>query len=364
MRDRVNRLFGQLKAPADCILFYNSVNPHLDLSFFYVTDLAAGLFEGCAALAFPDGTLEILSSPLEAETARTSPQAGVETFRSKDEFHELLRRKLGDRQRIGLNFHELTHEGFLGLQKALPGADFVDVSDAVRRARGIKDAREVEKLREAGRIGSRVAEAIPGLLREGMTELELAGEIEYQLSKFGGAGRSFDTIVAFGPHGAEPHYAPQSTRLNSPTSMVCDFGALHKHYCSDITRSFAWGSPDRRLKEIHQIVEAAQQEALATLRPGVPAKEVHGAAQRVIDASPYKGLFTHGLGHSIGLAVHDGFSMNARSEEPLEVGMCLTVEPGIYVLGLGGVRIEDDVLITEKGYEFLTTAPRGYLEVG
>jgi Xaa-Pro aminopeptidase len=146
-------------------------------------------------------------------------------------------------------------------------------------------------------------------------------------------------------------------------SIVTDFGALYRRYASDITRSFRFGSNDPELKRVHETVEAAQQAALAIIRPGVPAKDVHLAAQEVIDRSPWKGRFTHGLGHSIGLAVHDGFSMNHRVDDPLEEGMTITVEPGIYLPGHGGVRIEDDIVVTKDGYRFLTTAPRGYLEV-
>ena len=118
------------------------------------------------------------------------------------------------------------------------------------------------------------------------------------------------------------------------------------------------------MKAVHECVEAAQKAALDVLRPGVPGKEVHQAAERVIDASPWKGRFTHGLGHALGLAVHDGGpGLAPNSDDLLEVGMVVTVEPGIYLPGKGGVRIEDDVVLTKNGYEFLTTAPRGYVEV-
>jgi len=146
--------------------------------------------------------------------------------------------------------------------------------------------------------------------------------------------------------------------------MVCDFGARYRRYACDITRSFHFGPRDDELKAVHECVEEAQQAALAVLRPGIAGKEVHQAAERVIDASPWKGRFTHGLGHALGLAVHDqGPGLAPTSDELLEVGMVVTVEPGIYLPGKGGVRIEDDVVITKNGYEFLTTAPRGYVEV-
>lgn len=365
MRERVKGIFSRIGRPVDAAVFVNSVEPHLDKSFFYVTDVPSGLFEGCAAIAFPDGEVQLCTSELEAESAQAGTEVKVRTFTTRDEQTELLKKELGKARSIGLNFHELTHENFLSLQKNLPKAEFVDISEAVAKTRDIKDAREIEKLRVAGRIGSKCAEAIPSMLKLGMTELELAGEMEYKMNLLGAAGRSFDTIVAFGPHGAEPHFSPTTTKLEKGMTMVCDFGALYQRYCSDITRSFAFGKPPADRKAIHDKVREAQQAALDVIKAGVSAKAVDAAARKVIDSSPWKGKFIHGLGHSIGLAVHDGgLGVSMRVDAPLQAGMCITVEPGIYIPGQGGVRIEDDVLVTEKGYEFLTTAPREYIEVG
>ncbi len=139
-----------------------------------------------------------------------------------------------------------------------------------------------------------------------MTELELAAEMEYRMNKYGANGRSFSTIVGFGPHSAEPHYQAGDAKLTPGVSMVCDFGAYYRRYACDITRSFHFGRRDEELKQVHDAVEAAQQAALALLRPGVPGKDVHQAAENVINATKWKGRFNHGLGHALGLAVHDG----------------------------------------------------------
>ena len=196
-----------------------------------------------------------------------------------------------------------------------------------------------------------------------MTELELAAQMEYRMNLHGASGRSFATIVAFGPHAAEPHYSPGEARLQPGQSIVCDFGAIYRRYVSDITRSFHFGPRDEEMKAVHDTVEAAQKSALDAIRPGVPAREVHLAAENVINASRWKGRLTHGVGHSIGLAVHDGWAYGPKADDLIEVGMAFTVEPGIYLPGKGGVRIEDDIVVTKTGYEFLTTAPRSYLEV-
>ncbi len=250
------------------------------------------------------------------------------------------------------------------LTETLPGAKFVNARSGIQKARAVKDAGEVEKIRTAAEIGSKVGRKIPTLLRTGITELELAAEMEYAMNQLGANGCSFSTIVGFGAHSAEPHYSPDATPLRPGQSIVCDFGAWHRRYACDITRSFRFGPRDDEMKAVHECVEAAQKAALAVLRPGISGKEVHQAAEAVVAASPWKGRFTHGLGHALGLAVHDGGpGLAPNVDDLLEAGMVVTVEPGIYLPGKGGVRIEDDVVITKTGYEFLTTAPRGYVEV-
>ncbi len=367
MKARVEKLFGFTNPAPDAIVFANSVDPHLDGAFFWIFDVPSGLFEGSIAIAHPDGEVDVWSSVLEAETARSAakndPHVRIHEFRSASDADEELKKHLGSSGTIGLHHAEITHATYERLTKVLPGASWIDVSAPVRKARMTKDAVEIERLAKAGEIGSKVAKEIPALLKEGVVELSVATEMNYRMMHHGASGPSFSTIVGFGPNSAEPHYFAGNRKLRSGDSIVCDFGAYYERYASDITRSFHFGRRDDELKAVHDKVEEAQQAALALIRPGVAAKELHLAAQRVIDASPWKGRFTHGLGHSIGLRVHDGWGMNDRTEDLLEEGMVMTVEPGIYLPGRGGVRIEDDVLVTKTGYRFLTTAPRGYHEV-
>jgi Xaa-Pro dipeptidase len=366
MKSRVQKIFARLDPKPDVLLLANATDPHLDQSFFYLFDVASGLFEGSAAIAHSDGELEVLSSPLEAESAhlaaKKDPHVKVHVV-TREETDSKVAEIVGNPGAVALHYRELTHEWFVRFEKLFPHAKWVDASPAIRRARVTKEAGELERIQKAADIGSAVGREIPSVLRAGMTELELAAEMEHRMNKHGASGRSFATIVAFGAHSAEPHYQPGSARLKSGDSVVCDFGAVHQRYVSDITRSFHYGARDDEMKRVHETVEAAQQAALAAIRPGVPGKEVHFAAERVINASPWKGRLTHGVGHSIGLAVHDGWSYGPTVEEPLEEGMAITVEPGIYLPGKGGVRIEDDIVVTKTGYKFLTTAPRTYLEV-
>ncbi|HYB63616.1 MAG TPA: aminopeptidase P family protein [Thermoplasmata archaeon] len=369
MKDRVRKVFQQLDASVDALVIANSVDPHLDQSFFYLFDVPSGLFEGSVAIARRTGELDVITSPLEAESAveaaKHDPSVHVHSVErvGGDRTDPEVAGLLGGAKTIGLNYAELTHNWYTRLDKLLPGTQWVDASAAIRTARATKDAAEIERLRKAAEIGSKVGSEIPSILRKGMTELELAAEIEYRMNRYGASGRSFSTIVAFGPHGAEPHYQPGATRLEPGVSIVCDYGAFYRRYASDITRSFRFGPADPEMRRVHETVERAQQAALDTIRPGVAAKEVHLAAAKVIDDSPFKGRLIHGVGHSIGLAVHDGWHYGPKVDDPLEEKMVFTVEPGIYLPGKGGVRIEDDVVVTKNGYEFLSTTPRGYLEV-
>ncbi|MGP8071655.1 MAG: M24 family metallopeptidase [Thermoplasmata archaeon] len=367
MKARVEKVFANLEPKPDVVVLANSVDPHIDGSFFYLFGVPSGLFEGSFAVAHPDGSLDVASSPLEAESAQLAakhdPHVTVHVV-GRNEGIKLLQKLVPGGATVGLNYRELTHSWFNQLTDSLPGAKFVDAGVGIQKARAVKDASEVEKIRMAAEIGSKVGREIPGWLRTGITELELAAQMEYSMNKLGANGSSFSTIVGFGAHSAEPHYSPDGTPLRPGQSIVCDFGARYRRYVCDITRSFRFGPRDDEMKAVHECVEAAQKAALDVLRPGIPGKEVHQAAERVIDASPWKGRFTHGLGHALGLAVHDGGpGLAPNSDDLLEVGMVVTVEPGIYLPGKGGVRIEDDVVLTKNGYEFLTTAPRGYVEV-
>jgi Xaa-Pro dipeptidase len=364
MRERVKRIFKCLESPVDVILIANSTEPHLDMTFFYVTGIPGGLFEGSVAALYPDGSSTILTSDLEAESARGAKDSRVVVISKRDQMKAEIEKLVKGKKSVGANYREMTHEMYLSLAKYAPKRRLIDISKAVADARQVKDKVEIERIREACRIGSLTAKKIPDMLHEGMTELELAAEMEYSMGKLGSNGPSFKTIVGFGAHGAEPHYEPARFKLKKGMTMVCDFGALYQRYCSDITRSFAFGHPPKELRVMHETVEKAQKAAFDMIRPGVKGSDVHLAAQAVIDATKWKGLFIHGLGHSLGLAVHDGsLGLSPRSEFVLEPGMVVTVEPGIYVHGVGGVRIEDDVVVTKNGFEMLTNAPRGYIEV-
>ncbi len=360
MRSRVHRIFQNVPEGIDAVVLHNATDAHVDQSFFYATDLVSGgTFERAVAVAHRDGSLDILAPSLEETSARRAPEASVSVYQKLDDRKAWLTKTLGGATRIGVNMPELVTSDYLALKATLPNAELVDVSSAVANARAVKDSKELARIRKACEIVSEVADEIPGLLRDGMREYELSAEIAYAMQKRGASGPSFDTIVAFGVGSAEPHYHPGDVPLGKSQFVLCDFGARYHKYASDLTRTWIRGPETKELRAIYDTVLAAEEAAIATVRAGVKGADVHLAADAVIDASPWKGRFIHSVGHALGLAVHDGPALHPRNADfVLEEGMVITIEPGIYVPGLGGVRIEDDVVVTKAGCEVLTTARR------
>lgn len=357
MKDRVLKIFGGLRESVDVILIMNDVEPYIDLSFFYVTGLESGIFEGCAALLWPDGSVELIVSDLE-ETSASKACAEISTFRTKGEKEVLLKERLNGIGTIGLNGSALTYRNLLTLNKLVPEVRYEDIHPAIEKARLIKDEEELKRIRKACRIVSMVAEDIPDFVKEGMKEHEAAAEIVFRMQKMGASGTSFDPVVAFGSNSAEPHYSAGTGILKRGDPALFDFGARYRRYVSDITRTFFAREVSDRWERVYEVVMEARAAALEQIRAGADASEVDAAARKVIDSTEFRGRFIHSLGHGLGLSVHDGGRMAPNAEMKLEENMILTVEPGVYLPGEGGVRIEDDVRVTRGGYELLTTASR------
>jgi len=357
MRERAQRIFSRLSEPVDAILLINAEEPLLDAGFYYATGLTAGLFEECPAILWPDGRVQLITSRLEETSARTS-SAEVSVYASTAEREALLLDALKGVGRLGVNGPGITFANLKAVQRAAPGAQLVDVGEAIQAARIVKDAREVEAIRQACHIASMVADEIPSMLAEGATEVEVGAEIGYRMQKLGATSVSFETIAAFGPGSAEPHYLPGRRALQRGEPALFDFGCKYDRYCSDITRTYFLGSVPERFERIYQVVLEAQQKALDVIRAGVSGKEVDAAARSHIDRSGFPGGLIHSVGHALGLSVHDGGRMAPNSDLVLEENMIMTVEPGIYIPGVGGVRIEDDVRVTKDGYELLTSADK------
>lgn len=363
MKHRVTAIYRHATRRPDVLVLSNATEPHIDLSFFYATGLTDGLFEGCTAWLFPNGRCEIVTSALEEEAAKKSGLP-LHVYRNRDERLAAMRTLAKGARTVGINGSEITHRAFLELKSLAPKAKFIDVADAIMKARLVKDAAEVEKIRRACDIASRSFEQILPFMVPGRMESQIAAELVYGMQRNGASGPSFRTIVGSGPNGAEPHYTAGQRKIESGDFVVIDFGALYDMYHSDVTRTVVVGSATARHREMYETVRGAQEAAMERMRPGVRGKSVDAAARAFIDSTKFTGRFIHSVGHSLGLAVHDGGVLTSTSTIVLRAGMVFTNEPGVYVPGFGGVRIEDDVLITKSGPEVLSTAARDLIVVG
>lgn len=261
---------------------------------------------------------------------------------------------------IGIEMDVVTVSHHNGLKGVFPNADFSNIQPAINKQRTFKSREEINGLKEAVDIIEKVLEAGTKTIHEGMTEAELVAEFEYLMKKFGAAGPSFSTMVLAGEKAALPHGTPGDRKLKNGDFLLIDFGVItHDRYCSDITRTFIIGDASRKQKEIYNIVKASTQAGVDAVKAGLPLKTFDIAARNVIEESGYGEYFNNRVGHGLGIEVHEAPSIHNLNESIAEKGMLFTIEPGIYIPGYGGVRIEEEVYIDENGEaELLTTFPR------
>ncbi|AGK54863.1 M24 family metallopeptidase [Bacillus sp. 1NLA3E] len=233
-------------------------------------------------------------------------------------------------------------------------AELVPISGIIEKLRLIKTDSEIKILKEAADIADAAFKHILDFILPGLTELEVSNELEFFMRKAGATSSSFDTIVASGLRSALPHGVATDKVIEKGDFVTLDYGAYHKGFVSDITRTISVGDPDPKLKEIYQIVLDAQERGVEGIKPGMSGKEADALTRDYITEKGFGEYFGHSTGHGIGLEVHEGPALSFKSDIILEPGMVVTVEPGIYIPGLGGVRIEDDTLITKDGNELLT----------
>ncbi len=251
--------------------------------------------------------------------------------------------------RLGFESAGVTYRTWRELAERLEGIGLVPVGEEVERLRWTKEAGEVAAIERAQVATDDAFEEILGRIAEGMTERELAFALEVAMRGAGAHGVAFDTIAAFGENAAEPHHDPTDRALVRGDMVKMDFGALVDGYHADMTRTVAFGEPPGALREVHEVVHRAQEAGIAAARAGVPCREVDRAARRVVEEAGYGDAFSHGLGHGVGLEIHEGPRLRRDSDDVLPAGAIVTVEPGVYLPGLGGVRIEDMVEVTEDG---------------
>lgn len=289
-------------------------------------------------------------------------------------YYEALKKALscdvrdGTKPRLGIEEDNITLGTWDKLQKAL-GQDLADrtervfLSQKLAELRYVKTSDEISCIEEAEAIGDRAFAKLLPHLRAGMTEKQVAAHLEYLMKEEGAEGFSFETIAASGFHSAMPHAVPTDKPLELGDFLTMDFGCLYKGYCSDMTRTVVIGRAGERQRGVYQTVLDAQQAALEGIRPGMTGKEVDALARDVIKERGYGEYFGHSLGHSVGLEIHESPCFSEKEKTVIRPGMVITVEPGIYIEGFGGVRIEDVVIVTEQGCRDITHSEKKLIEI-
>jgi Xaa-Pro aminopeptidase len=297
-----------------------------------------------------------------AELTRSGAAARTEALTATAEQLELLAELAKGTERMGLEGEHLSWARFRRWSEGwAKDVELVPTSDLVEGLRERKDAGEIARIAAAAAIADAALAIVRPMLEESPTEAGVALALDTEMRRLGADEPSFETIVAAGPNAAEPHHHPSARKIGSGELVVVDFGARVDGYCSDMTRTIRTGrardlAPE--LARVASVVLAAQDAGLSAVRDGAAAAEVDRACREVVDAAGYSELFVHGTGHGVGLDIHEAPALGLRSEDILCTGQVVTVEPGVYVPGLGGARTEDTVLVTGAGCEILTLTPK------
>jgi len=320
-------------------------------------DSAALFVDSAGATLFTDGRFTI--------QAREETR-GIRVIIHKGPLLEAVGKHLRTRRRlkVAVSPARVTLAAWKVLRKeAGTHLKWIAVDGIVENLRAVKDASEIQRLRDAARLGSEVMEEAIRLIKPGVTELEIAAEIGYRMRRKGASGESFEAIVAGGPRSALPHARPTERQIGKNELVVLDLGAILRRYSSDLTRTVFVGKAPARVRGWYQAVLEAQAAARDAVRSGASCGSVDAAARNVLERKGLGRYFVHSTGHGIGLEIHEDPRIARDQKALLKSGQVITLEPGVYVEGVGGIRIEDDALVTPRGCEILTTAPREFLEL-
>lgn len=355
---RRRKLLKKVKAAkVDALLVTNATN---------VTYLTGFTGDSSFLLLGPDVEILISDTRYSVQINEECPE--LETYiRDNSEKIETSVGKVVEKQKLkslGFESGSTTYAAWETFREKSPGVEWQPVDGLVEELRQVKDAAEIAEIRTAIDLAERAFRVLVASLHPETTEREAAFELENTIRRFGGRGVAFEPIVAVGDRSALPHYRPGERRIGESDFLLVDWGAESAGgYRSDLTRIVAVGKIRPKLQNVYGVVLSAQKAAIAKMGPGASCREVHAAADEVIAKSGFEGKMGHGLGHSFGLEIHEEPRMNSISDSVLEPGMVVTVEPGVYLPGWGGVRIEDDVLITRTGCEVLTSVPKELDEI-
>ena len=311
-----------------------------------------------ALLVDPDGPARLYTDFRYLQEAQAVPAVEVELTR-RSRMADLAERLAGE---LAFEAEALSYADLERLRGG--GLELVPASGEVEALRAVKDDTEVARIRRAALAAERAFEALTAETWVGHSERELAWRLRVLYHAHGIDRLAFETLVAAGPNGSRPHHQPSDDIVEARTLVIADFGARLDGYCSDCTRTLSTGELSRDLRRMYDVCLEAQQAALEQIRPGMSGVEADRVARALIERAGYGEEFGHGLGHGVGMDVHEAPRLSRESTDTLEVGNIVTVEPGIYVPGVGGVRIEDLCLVTEEGLESLTAFPKELIEVG
>ncbi len=348
-RDRVRRALR--KAGVDALLVSDITN---------VTYLTGFTGDDSYLLVRPDGEVVLSDLRYTTQLGEQCPGLDLRMRRRGVSMLELTVKVLRRAaiRRLGIEGDSMTVSLRDQIADKLPRLEIVPTTGVVERFRQIKDRHEIAQIRRAVWYAEKAFGVLRATLRPEKTEKEVADELEYHLRRFGARRSGFPAIVAVGPRAALPHAPPTDRQIGSSDFVLVDWGADAGLYKSDLTRVLVTGRISPKLQRVYRVVLNAQRKAIAAIRPGAAAREVDRIAREAIAKAGFGRHFGHGLGHGLGLQVHEAPRLGANSRVVLKRGMVVTVEPGVYLPGWGGVRIEDDVLVTRAGHEVLTSVPR------
>lgn len=278
----------------------------------------------------------------------------VELAKKKAVLDEMVQSQIKDLKLKRIGFDALDVAVYLNFSKALENSEFIPKNEIVMRLRKVKDKQEIEYIKKAAELTSKGMKAAVETVKPGLREYEVAAEAEYKMRKSGSGMLAFDTIVAGGFRSAFPHARCTDYKIKNGDLVVIDLGASFHNYRADMTRTVVAGKPSAKQEKIYKIVKDAQQKAFQSVKAGVKCVDVDAVARKHIEKQGYAVYFVHGLGHGVGLEVHESPTLNSESKDVLQSGNIVTVEPGIYIAGFGGVRVEDTVLVEENRGEKLT----------
>lgn len=335
----------------------------LDLDAFYITHIPniryLSGFSGSSAFVVITKNKNYFFTDFRYQVQSAEQVKGFEVIVNFSPAEKIKEFFSGERfKNVGFESTHLTFHQLEQLKETLQGVNFVSVPERIEKLTMIKTPDEIAKIKKACEITDKVFTKLLEVIKPGMQEREVSAEISYWHKKYGAEKDSFDPIVASGWRGALPHGAATDKVIETGEMVTLDFGCIYDGFCSDLTRTISVGNPSDEMKKIYDTVLKAQTLAIEAAKEGINTKELDNIARNYINNAGYEGKFGHGLGHGLGIEVHEMPSLSQRVDINIPANAVVTIEPGIYIEGLGGIRIEDDIMITANGCEIFNKSPK------